>query len=1417
MSQSVKTGPGRSLGPPLHFSVNTSAEQLDLIGKKLLTPKNGAQDDSTLQLSTTSNSKKFDFPDVNNELHEDRANFYYRHASLENHRMRQAGGGGIGITLTAVHTDLDESFGLNSPATKAKTKNTLRRLRSRTMPEMEESAGQVRGLFDSDSDEDNAQVVRTYSGIHIPKRQLRSEMQAVNVDDAVREVQLSPRSKYINACLSEGMNARASLVLKRGKAHATLKLAHQGLGDRMAVLFAHSIEEMTDVQTVELSDNNLTDEGFPQVISSLACLQALTQLDFSDNAAGLGAAGALARYMVAPSCGLRKLSLHNCGVDDDFMVTFMEGVFASPVVSSLIDLNLSNNKLGKSESIHASNQSGVLLSRWLAREDCGLQSLNISWNMIRLDSAYNIGFSLRENKSLLSLNLSYNALGREGGLEIGAALLYNSTLRRLLLEHNALDSISTITLCAGVIENQGIEEIVFDGNPIGSKGADAIMMIPLILAGRVKVSAEQCNLKVKDQSCWFDFDKLPAKYMLKMEDHFERAVALLLLHLVAAHHTIVLQKLEYDPVNNFEVVVKAAENSEAEWIGATGKKKAAKKVIVSTVETVSLEAIKISRESIFDSRQAAVAEKMRQMISASGDTTGAIRLFEDADLDHSGGIDKEELNVLMLSLGIQLTDYRLRETMSKYDTDGTGFVEIGEFLQFLAEVNAEYSEHLDDLVNIPALVERTSASEIGKRVRWAPPTTGTLKMEVVDGFVMKTVFRTIASCDRHYLESVAKKTPDAEAMLTSTLKLTKIRFDDAVTICTKMTKGHRSATSTLTKLLRQMSTVEHAREILANVIGGDRTDMAKCKREIGQYLKPIVGRPNGFYNLDLARESDRACVLALYGLSETSNHQKAKKSPFGYGFTGDTSQKGNWSSFRNELYNGAPFVLDVHFVNNLPVSGRLQFDFSSVDRPTHDDLVMQDAYLVKFLCQLGLLQASEIEETIAQLVHVKNLSNSTLKGNGKTLFEVPYAAALEMDIHHAHFYEHLGGRSEYMAKAARLEDRLLNAPPIASTVAVEKFERGKSASRGGKTSSRPTSTVKGADKRLPVINTINAMAEEEGFPGAIPLTLQPLTELLHHRPGADVDNGAPSPVAPDEHLWNDSTISFANFLEAEDEAAGVEADDISSDESVEEEVREVKEFLKDEEFTQGKEKYGVRSRHNTEMISYVRELVFGDNASNEAKLKRLVDIVEETIGSFRSMHCRHIALILACIEKLPFGLSDRTTYSGNYRVEVVIALFTHIVDMHNFELVLRVLKPYEVACINARIGMLNYFNPLKCEGGYGLDLSRWDQRMMCKMLILLETHEPGENWAEKQFRWTIDSAPFPGWVLTQAWLTGNYFALQWQYIVVVFYVPLFVVCRGGASASRNSGSELLLRRRAQEAWMHRSPEVPQVAALPYQH
>lgn len=83
---------------------------------------------------------------------------------------------------------------------------------------------------------------------------------------------------------------------------------------------------------------------------------------------------------------------------------------------------------------------------------------------------------------------------------------------------------------------------------------------------------------------------------------------------------------------------------------------------------------------------------------------------------------------------------------------------------------------------------------------------------------------------------------------------------------------------------------------------------------------------------------------------------------------------------------------------------------------------------------------------------------------------------------------------------------------------------------------------------------------------------------------------------------------------------------------------------------------------------------------------------------------------------------------GTYRVELLISLFGRIIDIHNLEVVLRELTAREHAAVLCRIGILNVFNPMKAANSYILDLTRWEDRQVAKILIHLHVMEPSSIW-----------------------------------------------------------------------------------------
>jgi hypothetical protein len=138
------------------------------------------------------------------------------------------------------------------------------------------------------------------------------------------------------------------------------------------------------------------------------------------------------------------------------------------------------------------------------------------------------------------------------------------------------------------------------------------------------------------------------------------------------------------------------------------------------------------------------------------------------------------------------------------------------------------------------------------------------------------------------------------------------------------------------------------------------------------------------------------------------------------------------------------------------------------------------------------------------------------------------------------------------------------------------------------------------------------------------------------------------------------------------------------------------------------------------------------NIQAPTKAAKTLEILFETFETLFLLS-RHLEMLVLLFHDL--GTLPTSNNFGTYRVELIVGLFSNIVDLHNFEIVLRHLSSYEVACIYCRIGILNIFNPMKPEGSFQLDLSRYDERMVVKMLAQLSVIEPGDNLPFVQFRW----------------------------------------------------------------------------------
>jgi hypothetical protein len=70
-----------------------------------------------------------------------------------------------------------------------------------------------------------------------------------------------------------------------------------------------------------------------------------------------------------------------------------------------------------------------------------------------------------------------------------------------------------------------------------------------------------------------------------------------------------------------------------------------------------------------------------------------------------------------------------------------------------------------------------------------------------------------------------------------------------------------------------------------------------------------------FYQLDLSKPEDKVCMTKLLEQSQKQREERIDASLLGRGMTGDISQKGDWSCFRNEVQDGKPVQITAAMFN----------------------------------------------------------------------------------------------------------------------------------------------------------------------------------------------------------------------------------------------------------------------------------------------------------------------------------------------------------------------------------------------------------------------------------------------------------------------------------------------------------------------
>ena len=243
-------------------------------------------------------------------------------------------------------------------------------------------------------------------------------------------------------------------------------------------------------------------------------------LNLSDNKIGTEAAEAFGRYLKHKNCILKELRLASSDIDDNEARTLVSALEGN---RSLKVLDMSRNHIGSLESLNVVQPDFVTGGEAIAQmliKNITLETLNLSWNLLRFDSAAAIGRALKHNSSLKSLNLRDNSFAEAGAAEIGASLIDNNTLTCLDLSNNSVTTRAAAVIAHGLSENSVLVKLNLSGNPFGREGVTALFkscnQSPMNLPRLVQL--KNCNTVNVGEL--FDFDEPSGTHVLDMKNPY---------------------------------------------------------------------------------------------------------------------------------------------------------------------------------------------------------------------------------------------------------------------------------------------------------------------------------------------------------------------------------------------------------------------------------------------------------------------------------------------------------------------------------------------------------------------------------------------------------------------------------------------------------------------------------------------------------------------------------------------------------------------------------------------------------------------------------------------------------------------------------------------------------------------------------
>lgn len=640
------------------------------------------------------------------------------------------------------------------------------------------------------------------------------------------------------------------------------------------------------------------------------------------------------------------------------------------IKNTLKVLDLSNNLLGSHETKARSAKKtfedmttgASALALLLQTSRCSLETLHLSWNMIRLQSAVELGSSIKFNASLLHLDLAYNNISNDGGTALGDALNSHPCLRTLNLAGNNIGPRASFVIISGAQTCKSLQSLDLSVNPIGEVGAQYVMAVTVACGDSLSITVQNCSMSIYDKSCWFDPRKPVGTHKLNLSNAYDRAVCMELLRIAALNSDIKIESFK---------ITEALSGSPQE--------------LKFDVHSIA------KKEKEIDGKS---DEEMDQILSS--DVDRAKNIFRQFDEDGSGSLDRQELRQVLKMLGLNNSKAIIDQLLETYDIDGGGVIEEDEFAHFLSSMQQSAKK-------LKSMAYETrymflSPSSGGKAVAagtaphpYVPPDKGTVDVTIGMDSSVPAFLMTASQDNIETVLNATKALSDSNTMIEMALNSLCLKFDEAMMIYKIMMKETGDKFKVLEKLMPRMASKEDTHRLVSATSSSTLLERVKLKSHLGRLYNVYLGNPNGFYSLMLSDPQDKHCLERLIALDIQHSSDRKRLE------LGDTSQHGNWSSFRNGVYEGHAVVLDKTWFHSVPDKGLLEFDFVSQEIVSMTEQSFSDIRFAKVMMSLGLITDEIRGAVLARLSSLMDSGRAASVGVGKRQLETTMSTAEAID------------------------------------------------------------------------------------------------------------------------------------------------------------------------------------------------------------------------------------------------------------------------------------------------------------------------------------------------------------------------------------------------------------------------------------